>query len=243
MPAFDPVSGQPLSKGGAASFGAAAGRLLCELGEQDERIVAITAAMADSTGLKPFQQRYPDRLFDVGIAEEHAVVMAAGMAAAGLRPVVAVYDTFLQRAYDQLVVDVCLQQLPVCFIIDRAALGGEDGPSHHGVFGTSFLRHIPGMTLLAPRCVSEMEQMLRFALTHDGPVAIRYPRAEAKGQPGYAEDSFQPGRWEVLIEGQELALVATGPMVAEAPPAGRAGPPGGGDQRLQREAAGRGHAA
>lgn len=216
MPAFDPANGLPRGKAGGASFGAAAGRLLCELAQQDKSIVAITAAMADSTGLKPFYERYPERLFDVGIAEEHAVVMAAGMAAAGLKPVVAVYDTFLQRAYDQLVVDVCLQKLPVTFIIDRAALGGEDGPSHHGVFGTSFLRHIPGMTLLQPRCVAEMEQMLRWALQHEGPVAIRYPRSEAQGQPAYAADVFRPGAWERLSEGTELALVATGPMVAEA---------------------------
>ena len=213
--AVDPESGSPRASSSARSFGGEAGALLTRLAESDPRIVAITAAMADSTGLRPFQQRYPDRLFDVGIAEEHAVVMAAGMACRGLRPVVAVYDTFLQRAYDQLVVDVCLQNLPVCFIIDRAALGGGR-PSHHGVFGTAYMRHIPNMTLLVPRCVDEMLLMLRFALRHDGPVAIRYPRAERPGQPAYRETAYQPGRWERIGEGGDLVLIAMGPMVVEA---------------------------
>lgn len=214
--AFDKESGSPRSSSIARSFGAEAGALLTELAAEDQRIVAITAAMADSTGLRPFQQKYPDRLFDVGIAEEHAVVMAAGMACQGLRPVVAVYDTFLQRAYDQLVVDVCLQNLPVTFIIDRAAIGGEDGPSHHGVFGTAYMRHIPNMTLLVPRSVDEMLAMLRFALKHEGPVAIRYPKAEQPGQPAYAKGAYQPGRWEKLSEGKDIVLIAVGPLVREA---------------------------
>jgi 1-deoxy-D-xylulose-5-phosphate synthase len=150
MPAFDPQNGEPRAASSARGFGSAAGQLLAELGKEDERIVAITAAMADSTGLGAFQKAFPARVFDVGIAEEHAVTMAAGLAAGGMRPVVAIYDTFMQRAYDQLIVDVCLQNLPVVFLVDRAAMGGEDGPSHHGVFGASFMRHIPGMTVLNP---------------------------------------------------------------------------------------------
>jgi len=206
----------------ARSFGTAAGELLTRLAEEDPRIVAITAAMADSTGLTPFQKRFPNRLFDVGIAEEHAVTLAAGLAAGGLRPVVAIYDTFMQRAYDQVMVDVCLQRLPVTFLIDRAAIGGEDGPTHHGVWGTAFLRHIPGLTLLNPRSVDELAHMLLWAMKHDGPVAIRYPRAEHMLQAKYPCAGFEPGRWEALEAGEDLALIATGPMVAEALKARRA---------------------
>ena len=213
---FDPLSGWPRVTTLSRSFGAEAGQLLTELGEKDERIVAITAAMADSTGLKPFQQRFPDRTFDVGIAEEHAVAMAAGMAAAGMRPVVAMYDTFLQRAYDQVVVDICVPDLPVVFLIDRAGIGGEDGPTHHGVFGTSFLRHVPGLSVLAPRCVDEMRHMLRWAMAHEGPVFIRYPRAEQGTQALHPCAGFEYGQWETLVEGSDLALVATGPMCNEA---------------------------
>ncbi len=214
--AFNAEDGSPRIKTVARSFGGAAGKLLCELAQKDDRVVAITAAMADSTGLRPFQQRFPNRLFDVGIAEEHAVTMAAGMAAAGLRPVVAVYDTFLQRAYDQVVVDVCVQNLPVVFIVDRAALGGDDGPTHHGVFGTAILRHIPGLHLLYPRCVEELEHMLRWAMTHQGPVAIRYPRAEHLLQAMHQSHGFTPGKWETLVPDGSLQLIALGPMVNEA---------------------------
>ncbi|MHC1787056.1 MAG: 1-deoxy-D-xylulose-5-phosphate synthase [Christensenellales bacterium] len=213
---FDPVSGSPRVTSLSRSFGEAAGALLRELAEKDESIVAVTAAMADSTGLQTLRERFPRRVFDVGIAEEHAVTMAAGMAASGLRPVVAVYDTFLQRAYDQVIVDVCVQHLPVVFLIDRAAIGGEDGPTHHGVFGTSFLRHIPGLTVLAPRCVDEMLLMLRWALRQDGPVAIRYPRAEQSTQALYPCETFKAGHWETLSEGADLTLIASGPMVNEA---------------------------
>ena len=216
MPAFDPENGAPLSSSSARSFGSDAGKLLTELAGEDERIVAITAAMAESTGLGPFQKAYPGRLFDVGIAEEHAVTLAAGMAAGGMRPVVAIYDTFMQRAYDQLIVDVCLQKLPVLFLVDRAAMGGEDGPSHHGVFGASFMRHIPGMTVLNPRSVDEMRHMIRWALSHDGPCAIRYPKAEDALSAQYASRGFKPGHWEELESGSDISLVATGPMVAEA---------------------------
>ena len=139
-------------------------------------MVAITAAMPDGTGLAKFAEAYPDRFFDVGIAEEHAVTFAAGLAAGGLRPVVALYSTFLQRAYDQIVHDVCLQNLPVVFAIDRAGIVGEDGPTHHGVFDLSYLRHIPRLVVAAPKDTIELRDLLATALKHDGPMAIRYPR-------------------------------------------------------------------
>ena len=213
---FDIESGQPLNKSAARSFGKAAGELLTKLAQEDPRLVAITAAMAEATGLSPFQKAHPDRLFDVGIAEGHAVTLAAGLAAGGLHPVVALYDTFLQRAYDQVVVDIALQNLPVTFIIDRAAMGGADGPTHHGVFGTAFLRHVPNLILLHPRSVEELEAMLRFAVAHEGPVFIRYPRAEEAGMAEILCRRFVPGKWERLFDEGSLCLVATGPMVRQA---------------------------
>ena len=213
---FNPADDQPLRKASGRSFGKAAGQLLTELAREDERIVAITAAMTTATGLAPFQEAFPDRLFDVGIAEPHAVTLAAGLAAGGLHPVVALYDTFLQRAYDQVVVDICLQQLPVTVLMDRAAMGGEDGPTHHGVFGTSYLRHVPELTLLYPRSIEELEDMLRFARKHPGPVFIRYPRGESAGMKQLPYHGFKPGVWERLLPGDDLSLVAVGPMVREA---------------------------
>ena len=213
---FHPENGQPRNHSQARSFGAAAGELLTGLAAEDRRIVAITAAMAEATGLAPFQQAYPDRLFDVGIAESHAVTLAAGLASGGMKPFVALYDTFLQRAYDQVVVDICLQNLPAVFLIDRAAMGGADGPTHHGVFGTAFLRHVPGLTLLYPRSVEELEAMIRFAQRHPGPVFIRYPRLEGRGMKELPCRSFSPGKWESLLPGEGPCLVATGPMVSEA---------------------------
>lgn len=219
---FDRHNGSPKVRSVGQSFGAAAGELLADLSDRDGRIVAITAAMAESTGLMPFKTRHPERLFDVGIAEEHAVTMAAGMARGGLRPFVAIYDTFLQRGFDQLIVDVCVQNLPVVFLMDRAGIGGEDGPTHHGVFGMSYLRMIPNVTVLTPRCVPELQQMIPWALEQEGPVAIRYPRAEAVVQAKYPYGEFVPGQWEVLEEGQDVALVASGSIVAEALVAARA---------------------
>jgi len=213
---FDPVTGQPKNPSAARSFGKAAGELLSELAEEDERIVAISAAMVEATGLGPFQRAHPERLFDVGIAESHAVTLAAGLAVGGMRPVVALYDTFLQRAYDQVVVDICVQKLPVVFLIDRAAIGGADGPTHHGIFGTSFLRHVPNLMVFNPRSIEELQAMLPFALSQDQPVFIRYPRAEAKGMKELPYAGFTPGKWEVLGKKGELCLIATGPMVAEA---------------------------
>lgn len=213
---FNPADDQPLHKASGRSFGKAAGELLTRLAREDSRIVAVTAAMTAATGLAPFQKEFPDRLFDVGIAEPHAMTLAAGLAKGGMKPFVAIYDTFLQRAYDQVVVDICLQRLPVTVLMDRAAMGGEDGPTHHGVFGTSYLRHVPELTLLYPRSTEELESMIRFAQGHQGPVFIRYPRGESEGMEKLPCRGFSRGVWERLAPGEDLSLVALGPMVAEA---------------------------
>ena len=177
---FDLQSGEPLP--GKPSLGPAwtdvFGRTLCELADRDRRVVAITAAMAAGTGTAGIRQRFPDRFVDVGICEHHAITFAAGLATQGLRPFVALYSTFAQRAYDQIAHDVCLQNLPVTLCLDRAGLVGEDGPTHHGVFDMAFLRHIPNITMVAPRNGAELERILHMALTWDGPLAIRYPRGK-----------------------------------------------------------------
>jgi 1-deoxy-D-xylulose-5-phosphate synthase len=172
--------------------------------------------MPDGTGLSGFARRYPSRFVDVGIAEQHAVTMASGMARAGYRPVVAVYSTFLQRAYDQVVHDVCLPNLPVLFAIDRAGLVGEDGETHHGVFDLSMLRHIPNMTVLMPKDYSEMEQMLDFSLELPGPVAIRYPRGAFGALPVTLASPLALGKGEVLRDGRDVTIIALGPMLHEA---------------------------
>jgi 1-deoxy-D-xylulose-5-phosphate synthase len=178
--------------------------------------VAITAAMPEGTGLKAFRERYPDRFFDVGIAEQHAVTFAAGLACAGMRPVVAVYSTFLQRAYDQVIHDVALQKLPVVFAIDRGGIVGEDGPTHHGAFDLSFLRAVPNLVLMAPQDEPELRRMLATGLARDdGPSALRYPRGAGPGHP--LPDAALPleiGRAEVLREGRDAWLLAVGSMVA-----------------------------
>ncbi len=173
--------------------------------------MGITAAMAQGTGLDLMEERFPERFFDVGIAEGHAVGFAAGLAAAGLRPIVAVYSTFLQRAYDQLIHDVCLQGLPVIFALDRAGLVGEDGPTHHGAFDLSFLRIVPDLTVFVPKDEAELQRLLATALTLEGPVALRYPRGTGSGVP--LPDPLLPldGPWvELLREGSDLLLLGTG---------------------------------
>ncbi|HSW64707.1 MAG TPA: 1-deoxy-D-xylulose-5-phosphate synthase [Dissulfurispiraceae bacterium] len=194
------------------------GLALTELASSDDRIVAITAAMTEGTGLAPFAEKHPKRFYDVGIAEQHAVTFAAGLAASGLRPVVAVYSTFLQRAYDQIIHDVCLQNLPVVFAIDRAGIVGEDGPTHHGLFDISFLRCVPNLLVMAPKDLQELKRMLSFALKHDGPVAIRYPRGRAGLDLSYLFHEFdlKTGKAEVLAEGDDIAIIAVGHSV---PPA------------------------
>ncbi|MGQ9778646.1 MAG: 1-deoxy-D-xylulose-5-phosphate synthase [Bacillota bacterium] len=202
-----------LPKKQARTFTDVFGQALVELGEEDERLVAITAAMREGTGLSRFARRFPDRFFDVGIAESHAVTLAAGLATGGLRPVVAVYSTFLQRAYDQILHDVCLQNLPVILALDRAGVVGEDGPTHHGLYDLAYLRHIPGITVMAPKDERELRQMLRTALAAGVPAAIRYPKAVGLGLPLEKHPEVLPwGRAELLRDGHDVALIALGPM-------------------------------
>lgn len=190
---------------------------LCRLAEKNPRVVALTAAMPDGTGLKAFERRYPDRFFDVGIAEQHAVTSAAGMAAAGLKPVVAVYSSFLQRGYDQMLHDVCIQNLPVVFALDRAGIVGSDGETHQGIFDLSYLTSIPNMSVLAPKNLWELRRDLVFAIEeYEGPIAIRYPRGQAyRGLKEY-DTPIIYGKGEILVQGSEIALLAVGSMVSTA---------------------------
>ena len=197
---------------GGKSLGTVAGEYALELAEKDPRLCVVTAAMTDSAGFGAFAKKHPDRLFDVGIAEEHAVTLAAGMAAAGIRPLVAIYETFLQRSYDQIVEDICLQKLPVCLLMDRAGLGGDDGATHHGIFGVAMLRSIPHITVLSPRCPEELRAMLDWALAQDGPVAIRYPKAVDASTPFSA---FRAGKWETLRQGRDAALIGVSAILKE----------------------------
>ena len=194
---------------------------LSSAAERDHRIAAITAAMPSGTGLSAFQERFPDRYHDVGICEQHAVGLAGGLAAGGAKPVVAIYSTFLQRAYDQVFHDVCLQGLPVVFAVDRAGLVGADGPTHHGVFDIAYMRHLPGMVLMAPRGGDELAAMLDFAFAQDTAVAIRYPRTSSPpADPDTPRQPIEMGRAEVLREGGDVALLAYGSMVQTAITAG-----------------------
>lgn len=214
---FDPQTGISLSSPGSLSYSRVFGDTLVKLAEKDPRIIAITAAMASGTGLCPFSERFPDRFFDVGIAEGHALTFAAGLAKAGMRPVAAIYSTFLQRGFDQIIHDICLQNLPVVITVDRAGLVGEDGPTHHGVFDSAFLRIIPGLMIMQPRDGQELTGMLSAALAHPGPVVIRYPRGESglqKVQPPFPK--IEIGRAQVVREGQDGMIWALGAMVETA---------------------------
>ena len=215
---FSVETGRTHKKDGApTSFTEAFSIALVAEAARDERIVAITAAMPSGTGLDAFAETYPERFYDVGIAEEHAVGMAAGLALGGMVPVVAVYSTFLQRSYDQMIMDVALQNLHVVFCLDRAGLVGEDGPTHHGVFDLTYLRSIPNMMVLAPADEVELAAALHTALLADGPVAIRYPRGSGAGLPMPAvPEHWEAGRAEVRREGTDVALLAVGRMVATA---------------------------
>ncbi len=190
--------------------------VMCKLGERDKKIVAITAAMPDGTGLKRFHNMYPDRFFDVGIAEEHAVTFAAGLAAGGLKPVVAIYSSFLQRAYDQIIHDVCIQNLPVVFAIDRAGLVGSDGETHQGIFDLSFLTSIPNMHVCAPKNKWELSDMLKFAINLGRPIAIRYPRGTAYDGLKEYRSPIELGKAEWIYKESEIALFALGSMVKAA---------------------------
>jgi 1-deoxy-D-xylulose-5-phosphate synthase len=212
---FDVKTGKVLKgKGGAASYTAVFGTALCKLAAEDERITAITAAMPDGTGLTGFSKEFPDRFFDVGIAEQHGVTFAAGLAAGGYRPVFAVYSSFLQRAYDQVCHDVCLQNLPVTFAIDRSGVVGSDGPTHHGAFDISYLRHLPNMTVMAPKDENELQHMLATAINLGTPAAVRYPRGNGYGVAlDQTPVPLEVGRAEMLRSGSTAAVLALGSMV------------------------------
>ncbi len=214
--AFDVATGQPLKKKTKPGYTDVFASAIHRLGAKMPHLVAITAAMSDGTGLARFQKDYPERFFDVGIAEGHAVTFAAGLAKAGLFPVVAVYSSFLQRAYDELLHDVCLQKLPVVFAVDRAGLVGSDGATHQGVFDLSFLSSIPNMTVMAPKNKWELSRMLAFALSLSAPVAIRYPRGEAYQGLKEFGAPLERGRSEMLYEESDIALFAIGSMVETA---------------------------
>jgi 1-deoxy-D-xylulose-5-phosphate synthase len=201
-----------LITGGGATYSEIFGDILTDLAAKDKRIIAISAAMKEGTGLEHFAERYPDRFYDVGIAEPHAVTFAAGLATQGLKPVVAIYSTFLQRAYDEIVHDVCLQNLPVVFAIDRAGIVGEDGPTHNGLLDLSYLRHIPNIVVMAPKDAYELRAMLELALKHDGPSAIRYPRKKIQSSVTVHQSpvTFDIGEGEILKAGDDIAFIAIG---------------------------------
>lgn len=214
--AFNLEHGIPLKTGGKANYTDIFSTVMLKLADRVPNLVALTAAMPDGTGLKRFRNRFPQRFFDVGIAEEHAVTCAAGMALGGMIPVVAIYSSFLQRAVDQIIEDVCLQNLHVIFAIDRAGLVGSDGETHQGCFDLSYLSMIPNMTVLAPKNKWELSDMLKFAVRYQGPIAIRYPRGEAyDGLEEYREPMVY-GKSELIFEGEEIALLAVGSMVETA---------------------------
>jgi 1-deoxy-D-xylulose-5-phosphate synthase len=220
---FDCDSGELCSSSGT-SYSSAFGSEIVDIAAENKNVVAITAAMKDGTGLSKFAEKFPQRFFDVGIAEQHAVTLAAGMASEGLRPIFTVYSTFLQRAYDQVLHDVCIQKLPVIFAIDRAGIVGEDGETHQGVFDLSFLSHMPNMTIMSPKCIPELKAMLRWAVKQNYPIAIRYPRGGDNSELELKTiESFTQGKWEVIYSSQyspkarkKIAIIAAGKMVQQA---------------------------
>lgn len=213
---FDIETGLPLYKKEKSNYTDVFSTVMCKMGDRNEKLVAITAAMPDGTGLKRFRNMYPDRFFDVGIAEEHAVTFAAGLAAGGLKPVVAIYSSFLQRAYDQILHDVCIQNLPVVFAIDRAGLVGSDGETHQGIFDLSYLSSIPNMHIMAPKNKWELSDMLKFAVKFEDPIAIRYPRGEAYDGLKEYREPIRLGKAEWLYREKSIVLMAVGSMVKTA---------------------------
>ncbi len=213
---FDIETGLPLTPKTKSSYTDVFSTVMCKLGDRHEDIVAITAAMPDGTGLKRFRNMYPERFFDVGIAEEHAVTFAAGLAAGGMKPVVAIYSSFLQRAYDQILHDVCIQNLPVVFAIDRAGLVGSDGETHQGIFDLSYLSSIPNMHIMAPKNKWELSDMLKFAVAFAGPIALRYPRGEAYDGLREYREPIRFGKAEWIYREKNVALVAVGSMLKTA---------------------------
>ncbi|MBN3378155.1 1-deoxy-D-xylulose-5-phosphate synthase [Clostridium botulinum] len=213
---FDCDSGEVNSKT-CLTYSKVFGEELTKIAKEDNQVVAITAAMKDGTGLRKFGETFPKKFFDVGIAEQHAVTLAAGIATEGLKPVFAVYSTFLQRAYDQILHDICIQNLPVVLGIDRAGIVGSDGETHQGIFDLSYLSSLPNMTIIAPKCLEEMGIMLRWALNQNSPVAIRYPRGgDIKSLEMTPIKNMKKGKWEVICEEGDIAIIATGKMVQHA---------------------------
>lgn len=211
---FNKSTGEIIKKPAPPTYTQVFGETLCQLAEKDPRIVAITAAMPSGTGLNLFAEKFPERFFDVGIAEQHAVTFSAGLAFGGAKPVVSIYSTFYQRAYDQVLHDVCLQQANVVLAIDRAGVVGDDGPTHHGVFDISFLRIIPNLTFMAPKDENELRHMLYTAMEIEGPVALRYPRSVGQGVELAEELQELPlGKAEVIREGKDVTIIGVGPMV------------------------------
>lgn len=213
---FEIETGIPKSKRIKSNYTDIFSTVMRKLGDREPDVVAVTAAMPDGTGLKRFRNMFPERFFDVGIAEEHAVTFAAGLAAAGLKPVVAVYSSFLQRAYDQVLHDVCIQNLHVIFAIDRAGLVGSDGETHQGIFDLSYLSSIPNMCIMAPKNKWELSDMMKFAVAYHGPIALRYPRGEAYDGLREFREPMKYGKSEVIYDESEIALVAVGSMVKTA---------------------------
>ena len=213
---FDIETGLPAKPRTTANYTDIFSTVMIKLGQRDEKVVAITAAMPDGTGLKRFHNMFPERFFDVGIAEEHAVTFAAGLAAGGMKPIVAVYSSFLQRAYDQVLHDVCLQNLPVVFAIDRAGLVGSDGETHQGIFDLSYLSSIPNMHIMAPKNKWELSDMLKFAVDFEAPIAVRYPRGEAYAGLKEYRTPVEYGKSECIYEEEDICLLAVGSMVKTA---------------------------
>ena len=214
---FDRETGSPKKKSATPSYSSIAVNTLIQLAKEDPRIVAITAAMSEGTGLTAFEEIFPERLYDVGIAEQHAVTFAAGLAAQGMRPVIPIYSTFLQRAYDQVVHDVATQNLPVTFCIDRGGLVAEDGTTHHGAFDLAYLRHVPNMVVMAPKDENELQHMVKSCVSYDRPAAVRYPRGSSLGVNMDPTPQALPlGKGELLREGTDIALVAIGVTVHKA---------------------------
>lgn len=207
----DPIKG---AENSPPTYTEVFGETLCRLAEEDKRLIAITAAMPTGTGLEEFSKRYPDRFYDIGIAEQHAVTFAAGLALEGMKPVVAIYSTFLQRAYDQILQDICLQNLPVVFALDRGGIVGEDGPTHHGLFDFSYLRHIPNLTIMVPKDEDELQHMIKTAIELGGPVAFRYPRGKGVGvKMSKTLNTIDIGKGELLREGKDILILAIGSTV------------------------------
>lgn len=215
--AFDPQTGKLRKENKLPSYTKVFSDTLVKIGERDPKVMAVTAAMPEGTGLEAFRNHFPGRFFDVGIAEQHAVTFSAGLAAGGYKPIVAIYSTFLQRGYDQILHDVCLQNLPVVFALDRSGIVGEDGETHQGLFDFAYLRNIPGMVISAPKDEDELQHMLFTAIDYGQPIAVRYPRGEGIGVPMAAELQKLPiGKGEVLREGQDLLFLGVGPVVYRA---------------------------